>query len=570
MPSDRRRLLLRCCLAAALAHLVVQLVLFPGHPLLGFPVHSDDFRNLASTSFTWHWPALRPVSQLCLEALSALGVSAFYVALHVLTVLHAGLVLAFLCLLLDSRPGLVALFAGALAASGLETSVDQVRYTGMITNLSASVLGVGSLILLWSAFERGGLRLFAGIGCAALALLAKEDQLLAALLVCACAATLEPDPAFRRRARAALACLVLLGLAFAGYSRWLAPSPFLGQVGPTHALELRPLSVARTVGRFSLLSPGATLATVCFAGALAIGFWRRDRLPLRRLALPLGVVLALMLPYSLLPGRVYGYYVGNWAPWQLGLLPAFAFARGPAGRRSRVAVTAALLAAAGAVLWVSRPGRLFAIAWYDAAAARSRATLALLERLRPELAGAPRVAVTGISFPNPWRATDGAFLANRLGLGQTWIVLARDDYLRGLAGYGVPMDNGRVLMRPARDLPGLGAMPLLILRPDGTGTLRRSAASDGGARPRLELVPAGCDPPHRDSTRLSWWVDSGPVAIRERAPGDRLLGVGTGAGSLLARGLVDGAVIALERDEGRGAGPCLAVAIAGPTGTTCR
>src|SRR5438270_42713 len=65
--------------AVTAAYILVVFVLCPRTPLIAFPVHHDDFRNLARTEVVWvNW---RPVSYLAVRALAELGWPVYYLTL---------------------------------------------------------------------------------------------------------------------------------------------------------------------------------------------------------------------------------------------------------------------------------------------------------------------------------------------------------------------------------------------------------------------------------------------------------------------------------------------------------
>lgn len=527
----------------------MHLILAPGNPVVGFPVHSDDFVNLAHTSFEWSWPATRPVSELVVRLLSAQGIAAFYWALHALSVIQVAVVFFFVWRLLEAPPDLLLMSAGAVCTMSLESMVERYRYTGSATSLLSGVLGLVGLVLMWASLRRakGLIWPLAGLALSALALLAKEDVYAAVLAVIVHASVLGRSVRERHAARVLGAFLLAFGVTFAVHNLWLKPSVFLGAAGAVHhTVDLRPDRLAVTAWRLMTVTPGSVMGCLALLAAVALGAVRRHA-DVSRVALVPVVVALLVLPYSVFPDRVYAYYSANWVPWQFAALAAVATGPWPWPRLARVLALAAVATATVVVTASTREGTL---AFYADQGQRSRRTLEALDRLRPALAGHPRVAVAGVSLLNPWRANDGLFLANRLSLSPRWFVLSGSDYLAGLKAFGVPPDIGRVSTRSLGDVGALGPMPVVILRSDGTG-------SAGWIAPRVStparLEVSSCTSNRAAGTALhtAVWDTTGVVEVWERSPSDTLLRRHEGPGQM-AVSVEAGALITLERAEAPG------------------
>ena len=135
--------------AIVAAYLFVVFALCPGTRFIGFPVHHDDFNNLAHISFRWY-PS-RPVSSFALVMLSRLGIPAYYTALHVLIVIYAFLSIGVLRRLLQVRsvPVILLLPVGAAMLS-YEHTVEFSKYTGLLTNLLSGVFAMIAMTLMVS------------------------------------------------------------------------------------------------------------------------------------------------------------------------------------------------------------------------------------------------------------------------------------------------------------------------------------------------------------------------------------------------------------------------------------
>ncbi len=483
------------------------------------------------------------MSELVIRLLSAQGIAPFYWALHVLSVLQVALVFFIVWRLLDAPPDLLMMSAGAVCSMSLESMVERYRYTGSATSLLSGAFGLAGLVLMWGGIRRArGIWAMGGLALSALALLAKEDVYAAALAVIAYAAARGRSEGERRRARVLGIMLLAIAAAFAVHGVWLRPSVFLGAAGASHhTIDLRPDRLAATAWRLMTVTPGSVIGCVALLAAVALGVVRRS-VEVSRLTLVPVVVALLVLPYSVFPDRVYAYYSANWVPWQFAALAAVAAGPWPWPRLARLLALAGVATATVVVTASSRRGTL---AFYAEQGQRSRRTVEALDSLRPALADHARVAVAGVALLNPWRANDGLFLANRLSLSPRWFVLAGNDYIAGLRAFGVPPDLGRVSTRSLEDMGALGPMPVVILRPDGSGSVDWIAPR---ASPPARLEVSSCRSSSAGSTagHTAIWQATGVVELWERSRSDTLLRRQEGPGQM-AVSVETGALLTLER-----------------------
>jgi hypothetical protein len=457
-------------LAVVAAYVFVVFVLCPGTRFIASPVQHDDFNNLAHTEYMWY--SLRPVSYAILLTLSQLGVSAYYLALHILIITYVFFSLSVLRRLLNisSVPFLILLPVAAAMLSH-ENTVEYSKYTGLLTNLLSGVFAMAAMSLM-SASQTESMsrrRMAAILALAAMSFWSKEDFIVAVLLLAAYFAwqvRIADGPKEHGRS-----WLILFGGLFCEavllfiYNR-LVQNGFTeassGSYKPSFAL----LSIWNTAQIYAAITPGA-LATFLLACSAVI--WNaigRDRIPWTRVLAFLAVAGAMALPYLCLPNHVYAYYSLNWTVWEAGggllllwrVWPQYKFAP-------------LIFLLAAAALYVSQPGRHILSLWYSQLAGVNRNILQLLVENRARLKDYPAVAVEGAPEHGPWFGTDGSFLKNRLQMDHIWLIRVHQDssYLQAsleLLGSDIKGDVKTVAIESE---PAAPEIPLVKLSPDGTG-----------------------------------------------------------------------------------------------------
>lgn len=202
-----------------------------------------------------------------------MGMDVFYTALHVMTVLYVTLVLA---LLLDlfgmHRPNFVLLVGMAIPIMSFERLVE---YTKSITSLVSGVLAVGAMALLLRAFtvpDPLRLKLVAGLVLSVLSPLAKEDFILAILLMCGWFGLVGPL-LLRRQCRPASVAAVVLALAtvaFFLHNRFVVQNPFTGSAGGPYTAIYTLASLAKTGWNYLTITVLASIVSAIQCGAVVL------------------------------------------------------------------------------------------------------------------------------------------------------------------------------------------------------------------------------------------------------------------------------------------------------------
>jgi len=550
--------------------LVVHLGLFhfsaPEGPMLGFPVHHDDFRNLSYRSLD-DLPSLavRPVSTVALGALSVAGHRAYYAALHGLVALYVSLVVWFVMRLFPAKgwTGLLLAPAAIVGALAFEHVPEYALYSGLITNLVSAVTALGALLLLdreAGSRIRDVLSRVAGIALLAASLLAKEDFAAAVFLALALR-TLERgrnvSQGRRRGDWLVLAALAVVGAAFLVWSFGHGRTSFLRSSAEAYRPDFSPSILARTAVSYLTCSPGAWLATGVQAGTLiavaVLGYWR----PLARGLGIVAVTLALVAPYAALPRHFYPYYAFNWTVWQAASVLALGPILASAARGRRLVLGAALLLTIAAWVATTQGRRSGIIRWYGGEASRNRAIMRGLAGLRETLRPWRTVGVTGVSPLNPWFGHDGYYFRSRLGLPNRWVVFADPQYLERTRSLLGVLRLGSIEVAPLADLPR-ARFPLLALAADGSPhfTLLESVVPepfDPGratlvARPGLVRV---CDGTGLGVTTLEWDSPT-PAEVRVDSPdGPVFAGLTASGRASTGKWVHDGTTFFLRERSGR-------------------
>jgi hypothetical protein len=466
------------------AYLLIVFVLCPGNSLVGFPVHRDDFSNLAfdADSLRAVWSGAyppRPVSSLALTALSVAGLPVYYFSLHALVVLYVFLSMTVLREVLGARPMplLFAFLVGAAALS-FECVVEYSKYTGLITNLLSGVFAMGAMSLMVAELKRSrdGTILRAPAITAiwvlcALSFWSKEDFILPTIVVAvylACEARWKSSAERPVQVRWTVLAggIVLLAMLLGVYNRFGHSAFTQAGAGPYKA-DFGPVSVLHMAANYLFMSPVAGMAAALQASTLIWNVLTPTPVRWMRLLLVQALIVLFALPYCFLPNHIALYYDFNWTVWQIGSALILLW---NLSDRSAVGWAVAIIAV-GCVA-IGQPGRHNIAEWYRNAGQVNRNVVAALgnnsQILRPYRA----VVIEGAPFLGPF-ASSGRFLSMRYGLDHDWIVRVpkNSEYLRTtlqLLGTNV---QGRVRTVAMEDEPRPTGVPVLRLAPDGTGVL---------------------------------------------------------------------------------------------------
>lgn len=453
-----------------------------------FPYSPDDFSFLAGTLGDMGWNWKRPVSTNIIFMVASAGTAASYAVLMASAVLVAWLALLLLRDVFGVAVGLLPAATAGVVLFSHAGAFEHGKYLGLMTNLVSHGFGLACLLLLWRGW-RGG-RLLPCLG-AALALLAsafaKEDFLLPPLLLAGLLLVLDHRDASRGRVPAmprarGWAVALLLVAVVAGSLAWSAHdrNPFVaGLFSPetssdSYRVDLAPAALLEAMGTLFF---GYTGVATLLAAAACATLWLVPGMRLRVLWF-VASVLALALPYAVIPNNMPGYRAYAWLPWLAGVLAvALAYwqarwATAPGARRALPGVAAVVVALVAAL--AHQPARQALAARYAAGEDANRRMLELLEAHREALAAAPVVGLAGLDGPSPWCGNGTLYLARKRGFPQRWLVFAPAPtpcYQNPVPGGRKPRHDLRLSVAPPSQACAMPGLPVLVFEPDGRGRL---------------------------------------------------------------------------------------------------
>lgn len=474
-------------LVLAMAYAVFAFLLTPNRP---FPFYPDDFSFLAGTLDDMGWNWKRPVSANIIFLTGASGQVASYIVLAASTVTVAWLVLLFLRQVFGVGVRLLPAMLFGVVLFSHAGAFEHGKYLGLMTNLVSHGFGLLSLLLLWRGWHEGRYVqcLVAGLFYLASAF-AKEDFLLPPLLLVALLWALDqgrasgdgrPLPQPPRRGRLAVTLLFFAvatgSLAWSAYDR----NPFVaGLFSPetsnaSYAVELAPAALLAALGKLFI---GYTGVATAISAAACGAMWFIPGMRLRLLWF-MATVVALALPYAVIPHNMPGYRAYAWLPWMAAVIAiglswwqsTWATASWP--RRSLpilVALATVLVSTAA-----HREARIDLALHYAAGEAVNRRMLEALETSRPAIASAPAVGLLGLDGPSPWCGNGTLYLHRKRGFEQRWVVFAPGPtpcYQTAAEGARKPRYDLRLSVAAPHEACSMGALPVLAFERDGSGRL---------------------------------------------------------------------------------------------------
>jgi len=456
-------------LAVCLAYVAVVFLLTPGNTVLGFPVHHDDFTNLA-TDINLSLRRPRFVSYFILSALSYLGPPVYYGCLHFLVLIYVFLTSFFIRFLFQAQEASSYLLAFVFGAVfGVESVVEYGKYTGLITNLLSATFAMSAICLLATTRQRlkrlpwGALILACWLF--AMSFWSKEDFVIPSILAVGYYVWEgRRTPEGGRRWM-----LLLCGVSFlAALLMWhvgRVQNPFVTQVSVAYQAQFSPTSIGATALKYLSMSPVSVIAAVLQSFTLIGNVIAKSPLPWSGVLLINGMIAAMMLPYSCLPNHVAPYYNFIWVAWQL-----MAFLVALPRMAERLSAKAVVVVCSVLCILAGMPGRVRVANWYSRAGSVNRNILHTLKQSSSALEPYGTIVVDGAPLLGPWYGTSGAFL-ERQGFRQRWIVRVpgQSEYYRSLIRLLGRAENGKITTVPLEESVTPVDAPVLQLFPDGTG-----------------------------------------------------------------------------------------------------
>lgn len=404
-------------LLTALIYLAAIYGLTPGNALFFHPIHHDDYAALAAEPVLH---ATRPLYYLFVGLLAGGGMTAYYAAMHLLTVVLNAQVLLLLTQRFALQRPLLPVLATLMLTFAHPVMVEVGRYN-LLTNLLAGTLSLAAAAQYRAYLQGGGrLRLVAGTAALTLGLLAKEDFVLPVLVLSGAALLTEPR---RKQAWWPLVLGLTAAVLTIGAARLLTGSTFVsGSSDPTapYFINPDPRSVLSTLMRYLSYTGATALQNWWWLGLIAFSVAVR-----RRLVQPwiLLAGLSLTLPYALLPNHIYSYYAVNWSCWLSGyavFAAADALETLTSARLQRMGRLVLAACAALLLIWAGPQRTVTAQRYVEESRRQARITTALAS-YRDELRAWPVVGLRGLPLFNPWFYNDAVWPA-RQGYTNHWVL----------------------------------------------------------------------------------------------------------------------------------------------------
>lgn len=435
-----------------------------------FPVHQDDYVFLGAG---WENLTLfieRPVTMNIAYLTTILGGNAPFYAVSFLVAAFPALTLIFTSLLFKVRFSIITALCFAVICFSHFASFEGGKYLGFVGMWSAFFGPLAMIAFLFADSRKSVPLLVVGLLLFALSAFAKEDFLLPPLmLLCFLALPAIEDKSKRWRLDRLMVCgvvgAILISAASAVFSA-LLKSRFAsvagGGNGSAYEIDASAQGVLTTFYKltFEYIWVETWLAIAAFCICLVVARGRR-----MRVLLFFAIILALILPYSLIPNNLPEYRVFGWLPWMAALVALAA--QLVIDRMPRVwlkaVVAVAIIPIVAAVYYVNMERRQIIAYWYKSQQAISREIHNSLERDRDRINSQKVVGVRGLPALSPWSNNNGAYLSKALGFGSHWLVFADETDLF----YQVGSTRGSITILPDQDR--CKTPDLLVLQFDKNG-----------------------------------------------------------------------------------------------------
>lgn len=428
-------------LVVVLIHLLVNFV-FLNNTLS--PLHQDDYFMLGAGFGDFKFPVERPVSTNLVFFMGGMGQNFSFFLVNFLTISIPILVLYFVSSLLNARIGLVGVLVFSAMTFFHLSTFEHSKFLGLITNLASHFFGCLTLVLLLHARQKlSWVLVLVSSFFYALSVFSKEDFVLPPLLFITYFILKLYLPVFEGRAKNAMNIddarkwVAIVALFFTSIALLsilysvLFSNPFVaGAVGDLSGnspyavvIDSKVLfaSLIKLTFEYALVPTGAFIAALIFVGV----FSKTRRLESVFIFL---FVFSLILPYALIPNRILPYRTFGWLSWFSAMFVVFLtllwggeFRRWIKDKFARfLAVFLVLLCAL--LTYMNRGTVLNVANWYALNQDMNLHMLNTIQYHKDILDNERLVGVVGVSGLSPWSNNSGAFLKNKLGFSNRWVV----------------------------------------------------------------------------------------------------------------------------------------------------
>lgn len=408
------------------------------------PVHQDDYLALGHGFEDMRALISRPVSTNFIYLMGALGPAVAYPLLALMTLAVPFLVLRFIQKLFDARFGTAAVVLfGAVAFSHM-SALEHTKFLGLFTNLTSHFFGLLALLLILDAWRGRSLaKASLAVASYAASAFAKEDFILPPLILLGLLvfeemrATRVTRPGFplSRWSFVFGGAVGLAALAAIAFNFFLSNNPFVSGIAEAahtsdpYAVAIEPVALAKAFAKLTFgFIPVPSLLAIA---GLAAAWCARPKARLGLLAFA-AMLVALILPYALIPNNMPDYRVFSWLSWfggatVLGILWAGDRLLGARRTMLRTALVVVPLVLALGVFAQANPQRQAVAGWYRAQQRTNEAMIVSLRQHRHLIAREDVVGIVGIDALSPWSNTDAQFLNRKLYFDNKWIVFVDKD-----------------------------------------------------------------------------------------------------------------------------------------------
>lgn len=389
------------------------------------PLFSDDYNNYSLKLSNYHFSSVRPLSTFIVAALSILGPNFYIWTMRILCILYVWLIwLAFRQFTPKNKKILYVLYF--ICVFSFPFSVEYARYTGLITSLTSGFFAVAAILFMQNFYKNKSL-LFGILGSIFifLSVLCKEDYLLFYLCFVA----------FKFMENKKINFLVLLStispIIFLLIAKISASSSFMGSniVSPTdlYYVNINPVSIIITAYKL-ILVPGTfyqipgilqLILITCNIILALLLLIRKDTFGLFYLAL----LISLLLPYSVLPNHISGFYSLIWTPFIY--ISFFLMLTKLAGDKKHMSLItiSTLIALTLITTLINYVPRKSIATGYEISSVKTKNVLDFIVSNKNKINNASCVLVSGVDCLSPWSRVTGAYLRDILHVDSTWYVV---------------------------------------------------------------------------------------------------------------------------------------------------
>ena len=465
-----------------------------------FPVHQDDYVFAGSGFQNMSLFIERPVIMNLAYFVAALGMLPSFILVSSIVVIFPVLVILFLENLFDIKYRWYTLILFAAITFGHVSAFENGKYLGSVGSLSG-VFGVMTLLTMVLAYRKNQLK-YVGMALIfyTLTCFSREDYLLPPMILIIALGvntyfqfsiklTYQNLLTYRRTIFVCSIFMLLVAFLSVLLSIKVA-SRFAHLINASVATD--PYAVKLTID--SLLTsihkltfefiPTTTFFS--FLGFTILWFTHKDqRFELITLAF---IVIALILPYAMIPNNLPSYRVVSWLPWfaAIGCIGIQAVLDKVKARlNSKILMLGIGLTAASSIYVLLQnlqynPERNGITAWYAGQQVIQKNIIQTLSVNRNVITGANIVAIRGIEMLSPWGDNDAQFLRDKLGFKNKWLIFVSGSSLFNKINF---IDDGTlratdnrqyVLVAPISKMCELPNMLLISFDEKGVGDIQHT------------------------------------------------------------------------------------------------